>query len=292
MAAGLLELRAGASQLFLAPALGGGIAALDWHSRPVLRRWSGKPAEGPFALACNILVPFSNRIAGGGFAYAGKRYDIEPNLPGEACPIHGDGFQRDWRVDQTSDTSATLVLDDGHIGPWRYQAVQAFELTENSLMLKLQLTNSGEVSLPFGFGVHPWFPRDADTRLAFGARGVWLEDSAYLPTQHVSLDEVPQWDFGKPRPLPDHWINNAFTGWSGTAEIEQGSAFVSAKITVSENLNCAIVHSVDENCNFLCFEPVSHTVDAMNQPGTPGMVVLKPGESVQSWMNLDWNRHD
>lgn len=54
--------------LELVPEMGGGIARLDVAREdgamlPVLRPWSGNPKDGPFALACNILVPFSNRIS-------------------------------------------------------------------------------------------------------------------------------------------------------------------------------------------------------------------------------------
>ena len=51
------------------PGMGGGIARLDVRAadggfRPLLRPWSGRTVDGPFALASNVLVPFSNRISG------------------------------------------------------------------------------------------------------------------------------------------------------------------------------------------------------------------------------------
>ena len=73
-------------------------------------------------LGCEFLVPWSNRISGGGFQFDGRFHAVEPNVPGEPFPIHGDGFQRAWRIAGHSATEAELVLDDGAIGPYRYAA--------------------------------------------------------------------------------------------------------------------------------------------------------------------------
>jgi aldose 1-epimerase len=40
------------------------------------------------------------------------------------------------------------------------------------------------------------------------------------------------------------------------------------------------VYSLDEDCPFFCFEPVTHPNNALNKPGTPeanGLRVLAPG---------------
>ena len=68
-----------------------------------------KLAENGKAFGCQVLVPFSNRISGGGFTFDGRFHAIEPNVPGEAFPIHGDGFQKPWRVVSSSPTEAELA---------------------------------------------------------------------------------------------------------------------------------------------------------------------------------------
>lgn len=283
----LLELNAGAARLVIAPEMGGGIAALDVDSKPVLRPWSGQESDGYFALASNILVPFSNRISGGGFNWNGHRHDVAPNLAGEACPIHGDGFQEVWNVESKSSDSASLVLESGAIGPWRYAARQDFRIDHTSLRIDLTITNKGPDILPFGFGFHPWFPRTDETQLSFAADGVWMEDENYLPTEHRSLSDTREWAFDHPRRLPGHWLNNAYSGWQQVAELRQGSAFTSVRISASPNLTHAIVHSVGEGCDFVCFEPVSHSVDAVNRAASE-MVELKPGQKTSCWMLLEW----
>lgn len=284
----LVELTAGPARLVLAPELGGAIARLDVGDLPVLRPWSGDESS-PFSLASNVLVPFSNRISGGGFEFHSKRYEIAPNLSGEPCPIHGDGFQRPWAVAKQDTAEVILTLEIGGIGPFHYLADQVFYLSETSLRIDLSLTNTGGESLPFGCGFHPWFPRDAGTKLCFAAKGAWMEDADYLPTELLMLDDAPDWDFADIRALPDHWINNAYTGWDGSAEIVQGDNFVSVRITASPVLDHAIVHSTGKTCDFFCFEPVSHAVDAVNQTGYPGLTVLAPGQLMAASMVLDWS---
>ena len=117
----LLELNDGRSRLVIAPENGGGIASFDALTPgrgavPLL-----KPAGGG-GIGCELLVPWSNRISGGGFSFDGRFHPIEPNVPGEPFPLHGDGFQKPWRVARSTATEAELILDDGSIGPYRYVA--------------------------------------------------------------------------------------------------------------------------------------------------------------------------
>ena len=80
---------ADAAKLILAPELGGGIARLDVENKPVLRPWLGDK-HNLFSLAHNVLVPFSNRISGGGFNWNGVNYTLEPNLDDEIFPPDGN----------------------------------------------------------------------------------------------------------------------------------------------------------------------------------------------------------
>ncbi len=283
-----VELTAGAARLTVVPDMGGGIARLDHQERPVLRRRAGDQTN-PFSLASNILVPFSNRISGGGIRWDGRFHGIEPNLPGEAFPIHGDGFQKPWSVQSTGPHVIRLELPDGTIGPYRYAAVQTFGLSASGLRIDLQVTNTGGDTLPFGCGFHPWFPRSHATRISFTAAGVWLEDTRHIPDRHLDIGDNPGWDFSKLRPLPDNWINNGFTGWNGGAHIEQGPEAVSLHMRVSPNLSTAVVYSPDGQADFFCFEPVSHPVDAFNLPGYPGLRSLAGGQSLEAWVEFSWN---
>jgi aldose 1-epimerase len=288
----LLHLHIGDAHLALAPDLGGAIAALSVAGKPVLRSWSGTPDDGPFAMASNVLVPFSNRVSGSGFTFRGVRYDLPANLSSEPFPIHGDGFQRAWHPEFHQDGTVRLVLRDGAIGPYIYRAEQIFELSDGGLSVRIKVENTGAHALPFGCGFHPWFPRTQDTRLSFECDGFWHEDVDHMPTNHVSLANAPDYDFSTMRALPAGWINNAFTQWQGAARISQGPQDQSVTLTADPVLSTAIIFSPGQDAAFFCFEPVSHPVDAHNQANQPGLRPLAPGDTLEAGFTLTWSEND
>ena len=279
---------AGNAKLEIVPELGGGISRLDVHGKPVLRPWSGDESN-LFSLASNILVPFSNRISGGGFEWNRMHYPLTPNMSNESFPIHGDGFQKVWENVEV-DEGCRMILPNGTFGPWRYGAEQVLNLSPGSLQMTLTLINKGEIILPFGCGFHPWFPRYKDTKLSFVAETIWMEDTSHLPTKELPISEDSDWRFDQPRTLPEKLINNGYTGWCGTARIEQGRNAVSCSLTASKNLKTAIVYSPYSGSDFFCFEPVSHPVDAFHLPGRPGLVELAPGDSMIASMTISWKQ--
>lgn len=282
-----LDLVASDARLSLHPQMGGGIAGLWVGDKPVLRPWSGKMEDGPFALASNVLVPFSNRIDGG-FTFDGTYHPMAKNMEIDPFAIHGDGFQREWTVAAASDNEATLHLSDGAFGPYRYEAMQTFALTQTSLTNALTMTNRAGIALPFGGGFHPWFPRSSHTRLQANAPYHWPEGEGSLPATDTPQTPPDDFDFSVSKALPDRWINCAFSNWDGVARIEQGPDAVSVTLS-SDTLDTAIIYSPKPECGFFCFEPVSHPVNAHNLEGMPGLKVLQPGQSLLISMTLDWS---
>lgn len=82
--------------------------------------------------------------------------------------------------------------------------------------------------------------------------------------------------------------NNAFTGWGGCATITRAALGIEISLAAAAPLHTAIVFSPDDSASFFCFEPVSHTVDAVNMEGRPGLVDLDTGETLTLGMKLTW----
>ena len=286
-------LEAAGARLACVPSMGGGLAGL-WRKdaggalRPALRPWSGRVADGPFALACNLMLPFVGRLASP-FSFAGSAHEVPPNTATEPCAIHGDGFQRPWRVLSQSSARLELGLDEGAIGPWRYRARAAYALGQEGLEASLAITAEGDAPLPYGFGFHPWFPQGPDTRLAFASSGVWRTDEALLPTEHVTPPGRLGLDFSAPRQLPEEGVDNCFTGWDGTAEIVQGPQDASLSLWASPLLSSwATLYAPSRVCGFFCLEPISHPPGAHAMDGQPGLRPLKAGETLEGSMRLLW----
>ena len=281
----MVELNDGQSRLVLAPQNGAAIASYDAlvaGSAPVPLL---KPGDGTGTSGCQLLVPWSNRISGGGFEFDGRFHPIEPNVPGEAFPIHGDGFQKPWRLASRTDTEAELTFDDGAIGPYRYRASVTYALQNGALEAHLIVENRAGMRLPYGLGFHPWFPRGVSTLLEAKAKRVWLEDERHLPVGVVPVRERPAWDFDRPIPLPLEWVNNAFDGWNGRASITQLRDGIKITLNASPELDVYIVYSPSPDAGFFCFEPVSHTVDAHHGEG---LTPLDDGETMGATMRLEW----
>lgn len=238
-------------------------------------------------LAAILLVPWSNRIGGGGFGYDGDFISLAPNVEGEPLPIHGNGFQLPWVVEQEQPDSATLSLDSDGPGVFRYFGRVIYALSNGGLRITLSATNGSDQRLPFGLGFHPWLPRTPRTRLAFTSREVWLEGDRHLPASVLDVYRYARMDFSEPRSLPIDWINNAFGGWNGAAEIAWPDRGIGLRISASEELQYCVVFSPDSNAAFFCFEPVSHPVNAHNQPGLPGLRTLEPGETMEAWCQFE-----
>jgi aldose 1-epimerase len=283
--AGMVELNDGYSSLVLVPEKGAAIARYDalvigGAPVPLL-----KPGDGTGTSGCQLLVPWSNRISGGGFTFEGRFHAIAPNMPGEAFPIHGDGFQKAWRLASRTDTEAELVLEEGAIGPYRYRGSVTYALQNGTLEARLIVENRAGMRLPYGLGFHPWFRRGDSTLLEAKAKRVWLEDERHLPVGVVPVRERPAWDFDRPIPLPLEWVNNAFDGWDRRATIVQPEQGIAVTLAASPELDVYILYSPSPDAGFFCFEPVSHTVDAHHGEG---LTTLEDGETMSATMRLEW----
>src|SRR5580698_4216252 len=117
-----LTLADGVAEAVVVPQLGAGLATYDLMAAgrrlPLFRPCRAIADAGPFDLANNLLLPWSNRISARGFHFAGKFHPLEPNLPGEPYPIHGDGFSSAWSVRNASAEEVELSLRSSGPGPF------------------------------------------------------------------------------------------------------------------------------------------------------------------------------
>lgn len=282
-----IAIAAGPLRAEIVPSLGGGLARFDRIDgeapTPIFRPWPEEGTDDPNQLACYVLVPWSNRISGGGFAFGDQFHRLEPNFGAEPSPLHGNGWMSPWRLTAADAASASLKLSAPGPGPFRYDASLGYALEAKTLTMALAVTNRAPTALPYGLGFHPWLPRTAATRLQTPASAVWMEDSRHLPAGPAPVALPEAWDFSRLRALPARWINNGFAGWNGRARIAWPDRHLVLDVTACEAFSTFILFSPGSDADFFCFEPVSHPVNAHNLPGGPrenGLAVLLPGESV------------
>jgi aldose 1-epimerase len=237
--------------------------------------------KGPYVHGLNLLVPFSNRISGGGFSHDGSFYPLERNTAGP-YPIHGNAFLLPWTVTEAGPRGAVLSLSSDGPGAFRYDATVAYDLADGALSVKLTLVNRAPRSLPYGAGFHPWFVRTPDARLTMRAAGYWTETADHLPDRYLPAAGDARFDFAGGRELPHDPFNNALTGWDGRATLAWPARRLAVDILTPPPLTTAILYSPAAGSDFVCIEPVSHSVDAHNRrdPGSTPPQVLQPGEAL------------
>jgi aldose 1-epimerase len=282
----ILELEDDLTRLTLVPELGASIVnwTLRSNGQPLLRPSDSHALNSglPGGLACYPLVPWSNRIAQGGFDCPGGWLALESNSATDPLPIHGSAWQQSWHVVSQQRHELVLQLDSQE--PFVYRARQRFHLSEGRLGIELHVTHLAKRAAWHGLGLHPYFPRTAHTRLRATAQQAWLCDDTRLPTQ---LSDVPiEWDFHQAKALPDTLMDNGFCGWDGHCLIQQQD--------LGYQLECQATGSdyyllyCPPSLDFFCFEPVSHPVNAHHLPGRPGLRLLEQGQSVELGLSLHY----
>jgi aldose 1-epimerase len=271
----------------LLPAIGGAMARMDWVADgvklPVLRPWTAAPDAAappprPNQLACFALLPWSNRLAGG-FSHDGVDYAIAPNRAGDEYPIHGEGWLLAWTVSELSATQAVLTLDHSAGAPFNYVATMRYALHGARLDLTLEVRNTGETTLPYGVGLHPFMPRSAGVILPAHARSVWRAGADKLPT-HAEPPPAA-WDFATAQTLPADAVDHVFEGWDGSARVAWPETGLS--LSISADTGYFIAYT-PVGADFFCFEPVDHLINAHNAAGGPennGLTLLAPGATLR-----------
>lgn len=285
----MITLVAGPLELLVAPAAGGSIARLDWVAQgrmPVLRGCDGVP-DNVLDAASFPLVPFVNRVRGGVFRFRGREVILAPNLPGDASPLHGQGWLAQWSVESHDETEAELLFR--HCAgewPWDYEARQLFRLDQAGLSLRLSCRNLSEEPMPCGLGQHPYFPCTDETRLDTEVTHAWTIDAHVLPVEKVPAAD--RFDL-KDRAVCGQDLDHGFGGWGGSARISTPDAPFEIHMS-SPQAEFFQLYSPAEDKLFVA-EPVTHANAAMNAPEEAweqlGLRVLEPGEEMMLDMRLD-----
>ena len=281
----LIERTAGDLTLGLVPAVGGSVAYFRRAGVELMRPLSAadRQAGNVLGVAMFPMVPYANRIAGNAFSFGGREWKFSANNPPERFNVHGTGWHSPWTASEAAE-GVLLRLD--HLAPdepYSYSATQHFALTPTGLEVGMTLTNRGAVPMPFGFGLHPWFERDADVELMFAASHFFMEGPEGIATERLATP--PELDYSRPRPLPRSWRNNDYGGWAGLAEVRYPSRRVGLRIAASPVFEHLMLYA-DPARSFFCLEPQSNAPCAFNRleshdDAGMGSIVLAPGQSLE-----------
>lgn len=265
------------------------IAGLWWQgangTRHPLMRDGGMHGGDPLRASCFPLLPFGNRVAGNRFTAGGQDYSLEPNQPWDSHYLHGDGWLSLWTVEQISDAAARFTLrhaaQPGQ--PYAYEAAIDYIVTEApALAVTMTLRNTATAAMPFGLGLHPYFPLTPETRLHARAARFYTEDAAFMPGPEAP--RPADLDFTRPARLPRRWLNNGFAGWDGRARITWPECRLALAIDADGAFSYYFLFMSDTAFEpgfageYFCFEPMTHQADGHHAADLGGLALLAPGE--------------
>lgn len=285
-----VRLAAGKLRLEISPSVGGSISAFEWIEgaapRPILRECHSRN-ENVLDASCFPLVPYVNRIRGGNFTFRGREVCLRPNMAADPSPLHGQGWQHPWQVDETKEATATLSFrHEADEWPWDYEARQEFALDDRGLSLRLTCSNLSPEPMPCGLGQHPYFPCGPETRIDTQTIRAWTIDEQVLPVEEVAAEG--RYDL-RNRLVCGQDLDNGWGGWGGSARMSDPKWPYEVEMS-SPQAKFFQLYSPPSGGIFVA-EPVTHANAALNareeQWPQLGMRVLQPGEAMSLDMRLE-----
>ena len=281
------DLRAGMGTLQIRPSLGGAVGAWTRTGAVIFHPVTDPNliAQHGAAVGGYPLIPFSNRVAYGRFAFDGRTYQLDPNFRGEPHTIHGNAWMRPWRVLRRDQAAATLALDhdppNDPAGQWpfRYHAEIEYALRDDGLRVSILVRNTDERAQPVGLGFHPFFPRDPDLALGFSAASVWHVGPDSLPDERLPVEG--EYRFEPIRSVDGPPLDNCYAGWTNSAFLRWPRRELALGINAAAPFDHLVVFTPPGR-DYIAVEPASNMTDAVNRPEIPdrGLTVLQPGQEL------------
>jgi aldose 1-epimerase len=261
------------------PVRGGRIISATYEGLDVLRPDAGSGAASALDSACFPLVPFSNRIRNGAFAFQGQYYQLGKNWDGDAHAINGEGWLRPWDVVAADGSRALLRLRGTGWWPWAYECLQEITVIERGIGLALTLRNIDASPVPAGLDLHPDALYTDQTMLRFDAtsaspplgQGLLVSQplgsryKIWEPTSGIG-DRARSLLCGLARDCYDHPAGDRPAGFG---DLAPGGA-----------QHCVVYKPAD--APYFCVEPVSHLTGAFEAAG-PAAAGL---EIFAAWRNI------
>jgi aldose 1-epimerase len=253
-----------------------------------LMRCNADYVGDPLTAGCFPLLPFCNRVRDNRFSFEGRNYGFEPNQPWDRHYLHGDGWLTDWDVSHRTPTSVLFAMQrtGDAMSPYAYAATVEAAITAVSLGITLTVENRSDRALPFGLGLHPYFPLTVETTLHAPAASFFAELAEFMPGERLPMPDDLRFDIR--RTLPRRWVNNGFSGWGSQAEIAWPERSVALRIGAEAAFRDYFVFMSDTRFepgfmgDYFCFEPMTHQANGHHAADLGGLVVLAPEQVLSS----------
>jgi aldose 1-epimerase len=297
-------------EVSIAPAIGN--IAYEYKVNGANFLWAPYPLNrlpaAPAFFGNPFMEPWANRLGAAAFHANGRKYLLNPGLGNTVhdeggLPMHGLLVNSDqWKVTALEAdgkrASATCRLEFWrHPGlmaqfPFAHTIDMTHRLKDGVLEVETLLENHSRDPMPVSLGYHPFFqihdaPRDS-WKVHIPAREEMPLSAAYFPT-----GEMRPLQLADPAPLAGmesvYVLPDLVRGPDGRAEFWVEGKNERITITQGPKYPVSVIYA-PKGQNFICFEPMAATINAMN-PGKNGL--LPPVQSIApggKWQESFWIR--
>lgn len=267
------------AEIVIAPAIGGGIAALRFAGIDALRPASAQAlAMGdPLGLGEFPMAPFVNRLAENGFSWCGQAIRLAPAQHGGHEALHGLAWGQPWQILEAGPDWALLEtrILPGPGWPFACTIQRRVQLSTRALRMTLTLRAEGAQPMPAALGFHPYFPA-AGASIQARTLGAWVADARGIPAAHQEIAACALLR-AKAR-ASDLGLDHCFTGWDGLARVNWPSHELALRAWPNPGF---LQIYTPQGADFFCIEPQTAMPDAFNHPASQsGARSLAQGEKL------------
>lgn len=224
----------------------------------------------PFIYGIPLLFP-PNRLQDDAFEFRGRRYSIPYKGEGKFSHIHGCLTNAPAIIEYLSQNELRGRIRCGKDRyPFECEIAVECTLSDEGLLLKHTVINTGNVDMPFAIGFHTTFAARAELTVSVGEE--WqLDGVSRLPVKTAQLD-----DSGK-RLLSG--IDPSLCALDGqfTDNGSHTATLGSYCYKLSDNFSDWVIWNMGGRRGFVSVEPQSAPVNGLNMEGK--YCILGPGES-------------
>lgn len=238
----------------------------------------------PFRFGAYVMAPWCNRIAPAATLVQGRLVALPPTFE-DGTAIHGQVHSAQWRAGKDGTFS---VRGDGNGWPWPYECRMRVAAHGTLLAIDLALANLSSSPMPAGVGLHPWFRRPLEVRIAAG-RAV----ASSLDPRAPSLPVSGALDLRRLGPMP-HDLDAAWEELEDPAvELAWPDVGIAATMRVRADVEPWIVAASPSSLDAVAVEPQTHApygLDRLLRGDRDGMQLLPAGATTHLAIELAFAR--
>jgi len=262
-------------EAWIAPAYGSNLCRLSVDGNPVIDFDRNLLVKKDFT-GTPVLYPTPNRVRNGVFRYHGKAYDQVKR--GVRIFEHGLVNSEPWNYLEPQVTQESILLTTWidfedtcaffQAFPFKHRLSLEFCLTAAGLQVSYTIENRGDQTIPFGFGLHPYFTKlsgDSGTCVELPANYVMDYTSDLLPTGRLIEVGGTQFDLRQKVELGALDLDHVFTGVPDGkyAQIYYDTLHMHVHLVATSDFSHMVLYS-PRGENYFCLENQTCSTDAHN----------------------------